>query len=77
MEEKEFNGTLKEVILEMFRNDTDCCEVTNTVDDVAVTVEITITKIVEKGKVVYDAYDESADSLEDDTDTFEPDGLLS
>ncbi len=52
---KEFNGTLKEVILQMIEADTDCCEVTNTVGDVSVTVEVTITKITSGDEVVYDA----------------------
>lgn len=55
MEEKDFKGTLKEVILQMLENDTDCCEVTNTVGDTSVTVEVTITKIVSGGEVIYDA----------------------
>ena len=59
---KEFSGNLKEAIIEMINNGTDCCEVTNTVGDFAVTVELTITKIVDKGVVVYDA------EVEDDED---------
>ena len=59
---KEFSGNLKEAIIEMINNGTDCCEVTNTVGDFAVTVELTITKIVDKGVVVYDA------EAEDDED---------
>ena len=39
----------------MLKNDTDCCEITNTVGDLSVTVELTITKIVEGDKIVYDA----------------------
>jgi hypothetical protein len=62
MEEKEFKGTLKEVILQMIENDTDCCEVTNTVGDTSVTVEVTITKIVSGGEVIYDAAE--ADDVE-------------
>lgn len=49
-----FNGNLKEIILHMIENDTDCCEVTNTVGDTSVTVEVTITKIVSSGEVIYD-----------------------
>ena len=52
---KEFNGYLKDAIIEMLKNDTDCCEITNTVGDLSVTVELTITKIVEGDKIVYDA----------------------
>lgn len=59
---KEFSGNLKEAIIEMINNGTDCCEVTNIVGDFAVTVELTITKIVDKGVVVYDA------EAEDDED---------
>jgi hypothetical protein len=55
---KEFSGNLKEAIIEMINNGTDCCEVTNTVGDFSVTVELTITKIVDKGVVVYDADEE-------------------
>lgn len=55
MEERDFKGTLKEVILHMIENDTDCCEVTNTVGDASVTVEVTITKIVSGDEVIYDA----------------------
>ena len=50
-----FNGNLKDIILQMIENDTDCCEVTNTVGDTSVTVEVTITKIVSGGEVIYDA----------------------
>ena len=67
---KECTGNLKEIILSMMENDTDCCEVTNTVGDISVTVDITITKIVDKGEVVYDAYEEFDDDdfIRDDTD---------
>lgn len=64
MEEKDFKGTLKEVILQMLENDTDCCEVTNTVGDTSVTVEVTITKIVSGGEVIYDAAEEADDDVE-------------
>lgn len=50
-----FNGNLKDIILHMIENDTDCCEVTNTVGDTSVTVEVTITKVVSGGEVIYDA----------------------
>lgn len=62
---KECTGNLKEIILSMMESDTDCCEVTNTVGDISVTVDITITKIVDKGEVVYDAYDDEFDSTDD------------
>ena len=61
MEEKEFSGNLKEVILHMITNGTDCCEVTNTVGDVSVTVEVTIKKITDGDNVIYDAEDENED----------------
>jgi hypothetical protein len=61
---KEFSGNLKEAIIEMINNGTDCCEVTNTVGDFSVTVELTITKIVDKGVVVYDADEEDWDDDE-------------
>ena len=63
---KECTGNLKEIILAMMENDTDCCEVTNTVNDISVTVEITITKIVDQGKVVYDA-SEDEEAVDDYT----------
>ena len=63
IDEKEFKGTLKEVILQMIENDTDCCEVTNTVGDTSVTVEVTITKIVSGNEVIYDAA-EADDAIE-------------
>lgn len=56
-----FNGNLKDIILHMIKNDTDCCEVTNTVGDVSVTVEVTITKIISGDEVVYDATEEDED----------------
>jgi hypothetical protein len=55
---KECNGNLKDIILEMMKSDADCCEITNTVGDTSVTVEVTITKIVDNGEVIYDAYQE-------------------
>lgn len=58
---KEFNGNLKEIILAMIEADTDCCEVTNTVGDTSVTVEVTITKIVNGGEVIYDAAEANDD----------------
>ena len=58
---KEFNGNLKELILYMIQNGTDCCEVTNTVGETSVTVDVTITKIVEGDNVIYDAEDENED----------------
>jgi hypothetical protein len=76
MEEKEFKGTLKEVILQMLENDTDCCEVTNTVGDTSVTVEVTITKIVSGGEVIYDAA-EADDPYGDEIDDYERDEYLS
>jgi hypothetical protein len=57
-----FNGNLKDIILHMIKNDTDCCEVTNTVGDTSVTVEVTITKIVSGSEVIYDAAE--ADDVE-------------
>ena len=68
---KECTGNLKEIILAMMESETDCCEVTNTVGDISVTVDITITKIVDNGEVVYDAYeDESSEDELDDEDSF-------
>lgn len=75
---KECNGNLKDIILEMFKNDTDCCEVTNKVGDIEVTVEVTITQITEKGKVVYDAYEDTdyEDEIEDENGYSPIDGIL-
>ena len=50
-----FNGNLKQIIMAMLNADTDCCEVTNTVGDISVTLDITITKIVKAGETVYEA----------------------
>lgn len=60
---EEFNGNLKELILYMMQNDTDCCEVTNTVGNTSVTIEVTIKKITDGDSVIYDAEDED-DELE-------------
>jgi hypothetical protein len=75
-DKKEFNGTLKEIILAMIEADTDCCEVTNTVEDVSVTVEVTIKKIVDGDTVVYDAA-ESDDSYDDEIYDYTRDKYLS
>jgi hypothetical protein len=72
---KEFKGTLKEIILAMIEADTDCCEVTNTVDDFSVTVEVTIKKIVDGNTVIYDAA-ESDDSYDDEIDCYTRDEYL-
>jgi DNA-binding FrmR family transcriptional regulator len=71
-----FNGNLKDIILHMIENDTDCCEVTNTVEDVSVTVEVTIKKIVDGDTVVYDAA-ESDDSYDDEIYDYTRDKYLS
>jgi hypothetical protein len=47
----------------MIQNDTDCCEVTNTVNDFSVTAEVTIKKIVDGNTVIYDAA-ETDDNVE-------------
>ena len=52
---KDYNGSLKEVIMAMLEADTDSCEVTNTVGDISVTLDITIIKIVKGEETVYDA----------------------
>ena len=62
---KEFNGNLKELILYMIQNGTDCCEVTNTVGETSVTVDVTITKIVEGDTVIYDAEEPEEYDLEE------------
>ena len=62
---EEFNGNLKELILYMMQNETDCCEVTNTVGETSVTVEVIITKVVDDGKVIYDATDDYGDEIDD------------
>jgi predicted RNA-binding Zn-ribbon protein involved in translation (DUF1610 family) len=53
-----FDGNLRQIILAMIENGTDCCEVTNTLGDTSVKVDITLTEIVDKGKVVYSAVKE-------------------
>lgn len=55
---KECTGNLKEIILAMIESGADCCEVTNTVGDISVSVDITITKIKKGDEVLYDATDE-------------------
>lgn len=62
-EEKNFNGTLKEIINEMIMHSTDNCEVTHTIGDVTVVVEVAIKKITKGTEVLFDAtsYDESED----------------
>ena len=73
---KEFTGNLKEIILAMMEAETDCCEVTNTVGNVSVTVDITITKIVDGDEVIYDATDDE-DKYGDEIDDYERDEYLS
>lgn len=68
---KEFNGNLKELILYMIQNGTDCCEVTNTVGETSVTVDVTITKIVEGDNVIYDASEEDPEVVAFDEDDIE------
>lgn len=68
---KEFNGNLKELILYMIQNGTDCCEVTNTVGETSVTVDVTITKIVEGDNVIYDASEEDPEVVVFDEDDIE------
>ena len=48
---KECNGNLKDIILEMMKSDTDCCEVTNTVGDTSVTVEVMITNFINENSL--------------------------
>ena len=54
---KECTGNLKEIILALIESGTDCCEVTNTVGDISVSVDITITKIKKGDEVIYDVAD--------------------
>jgi hypothetical protein len=75
-DKKEFKGTLKEIILAMIEAETDCCEVTNTVEDFSVTVEVTIKKIVDGNTVVYDA-DEADDPYDDEIYDYTRDKYLS
>lgn len=74
-DKKEFKGTLKEIILAMIEAGTDCCEVTNTLEDFSVTVEVTIKKIVDGNTVVYDA-DEVDDLYDDEIDNYARDEYL-
>ena len=55
------DGNLKQIIMAMIEADTDCCEVTNTVGDISVTLDITITKIVKAGETVYEAVKDEVD----------------
>lgn len=55
---EEFTGNLKELILYMMQNEADCCEVTNTVEDISVTVEVTIKKVVAGDEVIFNADEE-------------------
>jgi hypothetical protein len=59
--DKEFNGDLGTALKEMIHNDTDCCEVTYKLGDMQITAEITITKVVVKDEVIYDAFEEEED----------------
>lgn len=54
---------IRDVIRSMLRADTDNCEVTDTVGNTSVTVDITITKIMNGDIVVYDANDETIGGL--------------
>lgn len=60
--EKDIKGSLGEVLCAMLNEGTDCCEVTYRKDDFAITVEITINKIVKGEEVIYDC--ESCDEVE-------------
>lgn len=53
-----FNGNLKDVIIYLINNGVDSCEITNTVNDVSVTLDVTIKKITSGNQVIYDAGDE-------------------
>ena len=57
----EFNGSIQDAIITMISNQTDTCEVAQTIDDVEVTVEIVIKKIVDNGVVMYDVTGEAAE----------------
>ena len=54
----EFNGNLKDAIITMLSNQVTSCEVTQTINGVAVTADITIKKIVDDGVVLYDTTEE-------------------
>lgn len=58
---EKFSGNLKEIIIAMLNNNTDNCEVTNTVGDFSVTLDIILTKIVKGEEVIYDS--ESCDEV--------------
>lgn len=60
-----FNGNLNQIIKAMIEADTDCCEATSTIGDISVTLDITITKIVKAGVIVYDA-EKDEDEQEDE-----------
>lgn len=54
---------IRDIIRSMLRADTDNCEVTDTVGNTSVTVDITITKIMNGDVVVYDANEETIEGL--------------
>ena len=58
---KTFSGNLKEIVFAMINNNTDCCEVTDTVGDISITLDITITKIVKAGETVYEAVEDEVE----------------
>ena len=53
-----FNGNLKDVIIYLITSGVDSCEITNTVNDISVTLDVTIKKITSGDQVIYDAGDE-------------------
>lgn len=57
---------IRDIIRSMLRADTNNCEVTDTVGNTSVTVDITITKIMNGDIVVYDANDETIGGLCED-----------
>lgn len=61
--EKDIKGSLGEVICAMLNEGTDCCEVTYRNNDFAITVEVTINKIVKGEEIVYDS--ESCDEVDE------------
>lgn len=54
---------IRDIIRSMLKADTDNCEVTDTVGNTSVTVDITITKIMSGDVVVYDANEEITEGL--------------
>ena len=61
IEQKQKELTIKEILIELMKADSDNCEVEFKSGDLEFTLDITITKIVKSDVVEYDASEEKAD----------------